>query len=62
MAGRTKHMERSHYSYGKNYSEFRRFAIKADHNKYSKAAKASLAEKAITGIKKMFRRQAKGDK
>ena len=62
MAGRIKHMERSHYSYGKNYSEFRRFAIKADHNKYSKAAKAYLAETIVTGIKNMFKRQAKGDK
>jgi hypothetical protein len=62
MAGALKHKERSHKTRNNNYSEFRRFEIRAGHNKYSKAAKNALAETIVAGIKKMFKRQAKGDK
>jgi hypothetical protein len=62
MSGAIKHMERSHRSYGKNYSEFNRFAIRASHSKYSKTKRTTMAEKIISGIRNMFKRQAKGDK
>lgn len=58
MAGRIKYMERSHRSYKNKGMDFRRFNIKASQSKYSKAKKTTLTEK----IKKMFKRQAKGDK
>ena len=62
MSGRIKHMERSHKTRNKNYSEFRRFNIKAQSSKYSKSEMATLAERIVSGIKNMFKRQAKGDK
>lgn len=39
MAGRIKHMERSHRSYGKNYAEFGRFEAKANFAKTCKESK-----------------------
>lgn len=62
MAGRIKHMERSHKTRNKNYSEFRRFNIKAQNGKYSKSEMATFAERVLSGIRSMFKRQAKGDK
>ena len=58
MAGRIKHMERSHRSYKNKGMDFRRFNIKASQSKYSKAKKTTMVDK----IKSIFKRQAKGDK
>lgn len=58
MAGRIKHMERSHRSHKNKGMDFRRFNIKASQSKYSKAEKATMVDK----IKSIFKRQAKGDK
>ena len=62
MAGRIKHMERSHRSYKNKGMDFRRFNIKASQSKYSKVKRTTMTEKVVSGIKKMFKRQAKGDK
>ncbi|MDF2485693.1 MAG: hypothetical protein K0R46_1861 [Herbinix sp.] len=45
MAGAVKHMERSHRSCKKNYSEFHRFAIKNTNKFEAKKAKKSLGER-----------------
>ncbi len=48
MAGRIKHMERSHRSYGKGYSEFRRFVATSmwrNAMKPTQEKKASILER-----------------
>ena len=52
MAGRIKHMERSHKTASKNYSQYRRFVIKASAKSEKKVQEKSLVQK----IKALFHR------
>lgn len=58
MAGRVKHMERSHRSYDKGYSEFRRFTVASLHknaDKPTKKKKASILER----FARLFKHQSR---
>lgn len=48
MAGRIKHMERSRKTANKNYSQYRRFVIKASATSARLEKKKSLAQKIAT--------------
>ena len=52
MAGRIKHMERSHRSCGKHQSEFGRFEIRANLKKQKKDAMKTFS---LSGIADMFK-------
>lgn len=62
MAGRIKHMKRSHRSYGKNYSEFNRFAMRASSNKYIREQKKSISERISSLFARMFHHKKNGGK
>lgn len=60
MAGRVKHMKRSHRSYGKNQSEFGRFEARAYSVKSAKKSrKDNLFSRAVSSFKNIF---GKGDR
>jgi hypothetical protein len=50
MSSRAKHIQRSHKTHARNYSEYRSFMFKVSHNSRVKAKKKTLAER----IKSLF--------
>jgi len=53
MSSKAKHIQRSHKTHARNYSEYRSFMFKVSHNSQVKKQKKSVAER----IKALFTRK-----